>query len=155
MRRSDREITDDKTINQFIDKENVIRIAFYDNGDIYIVPVNYGHCFEEGKHVFYFHGAKAGRKYELALKTPLVGFEIDGKFEILSADIACDYSAKFQSVIGTGKLSIIEDDTEKEKGLNTLMKQVSGRSAWEYKTQMLEGVAVFKIEVCKMSCKAK
>ena len=155
MRRSDREITDDKTINQFIDKENVIRIAFYDDGDIYIVPVNYGHCLDEGKHIFYFHGAKAGRKYELALKTPSVGFEIDGKFEILSADTACDYSAKFQSVIGTGKLSIIEDDTEKVKGLNTLMKQISGRSAWEYKTQMLEGVEVFKLEVIKMSCKAK
>ena len=155
MRRSDREITDDKTINQFIDKENVIRIAFYDNGDIYIVPVNYGHCFEEGKHVFYFHGAKAGRKYELALKTPLVGFEIDGKFEILSADITCDYSAKFQSVIGSGKLSIVENETEKVNGLNTLMKHISGKSSWEYKPQMLEGVAVFKLEVIKMSCKAK
>ena len=155
MRRSDREITDDKTINQFIDKENVIRIAFYDNGDIYIVPVNYGHCFEEGKHVFYFHGAKAGRKYELALKTPLVGFEIDGKFEILLADIACDYSAKFQSVIGSGKLSIVENETEKVNGLNTLMKHISGKSSWEYKPQMLEGVAVFKLEVIKMSCKAK
>ena len=155
MRRSDREITDDKTINQFIDKEKVIRIAFYDNGDIYIVPVNYGHCFEEGKHVFYFHGAKAGRKYELALKTPLVGFEIDGKIEILSADIACDYSAKFQSVIGSGKLSMVENETEKVNGLNTLMKHISGKSSWEYKPQMLEGVAVFKLEVIKMSCKAK
>ena len=58
-------------------------------------------------------------------------------------------------MIGTGKLSIIEDDTEKVKGLNTLMKQISGRSAWEYKTQMLEGVEVFKLEVIKMSCKAK
>ena len=155
MRRSDREIIDDKTINQFIDKESVIRIAFYDDGEIYIVPVNYGHCFEEGKHVFYFHGAKAGRKYELALKTPLVGFEIDGKIEILSADIACDYSAKFQSVIGSGKLSMVENETEKVNGLNTLMKHISGESSWDYKPQMLEGVAVFKLEVIKMSCKAK
>ena len=155
MRRSDREITDDKTINQFIDRENIIHIAFYDDGDIYVVPVNYGHCLQEGKHVFYFHGAKAGRKYELALKTPSVGFEIDGVFEVLPADIACDYSAKFQSVIGTGKLSVIEEVTEKVKGLNILMKQISGKESWEYKPQMIEGVAVYKLEVTKMSCKAK
>ena len=105
MRRSDREIVDENAINQFINKENIIRIALYDDGDIYIVPVNYGHCIEEGKHVFYFHGAKAGRKYELALKTPSVGFEIDG--------------------------------------------------AWEYQQKMIDGVAVFRLEVDKLSCKAK
>ena len=40
----------------------------------------------------------------------LYAFEIDGAYELLEADAACDYSAKFQSVIGTGRLSIIEDD---------------------------------------------
>ena len=57
MRRSDREITDENVINSFIGKESIIRIAFYDDGDLYIVPVNYGHFLENGKHIFYFHGA--------------------------------------------------------------------------------------------------
>ena len=43
MRRSDREITDEKSIEAFIAKEQIMRIAFYDNGEIYIVPVNYGY----------------------------------------------------------------------------------------------------------------
>ena len=155
MRRSDREITDENVINSFIGKESIIRIAFYDDGDLYIVPVNYGHCMENGKHVFYFHGAKAGRKYELALKTPLVGFEIDGAFEILDADQACDYSAKFQSVIGTGTVNIVEENAEKIKGLNVLMKQITGKSTWEYGAQMVDGVAVFRLEVKRLTCKAK
>ena len=155
MRRSDREITDENTIKNFIENESIIRIAFCDDGDIYIVPVNYGHCMEEGKHVFYFHGAKAGRKYELALKRPSIGFEIDGAFEILDAEQACDYSAKFQSVIGTGTVTIVEDNVEKIKGLNVLMKQITGRATWEYGSQMVDGVVVFKIEVDKLSCKAK
>ena len=110
---------------------------------------------EEGKHVFYFHGAKAGRKYELALKAPSVGFEIDGAFEILAADLACDYSAKFQSVIGTGTVNVVEDSAEKIKGLNVLMKQITDKSTWEYGAQMVDGVAVFRLEVDKLSCKAK
>ena len=57
--------------------------------NIYIVPVNYGFRRESGKCVFYFHGAKAGRKYELAGKSPYVGFETDGRYEL-----ECGYSLR-------------------------------------------------------------
>jgi len=155
MRRKDREINDSSAIEAFIAKEKILRIAFYDNGDIYIVPVNYGYINDNGKYYFYFHGAKAGRKYELAKHSPEVGFEIDGNYELLKADIACNFSAKFQSVIGTGMLSLVEDNHEKIKGLNTLMKQTTSRYEWNYDDEMLNGVAVFRLDVEKLSCKAK
>lgn len=155
MRRNDREIKDKALIEQFIAKEQIIRIAFYDNGDLYIVPLNYGFIYENDKYVFYFHGAKAGRKFELSKSSPMVGFEIDGEYELLQADVACDYSAKFQSVIGTGRLSIIEDYEEKIKGLNALMNHISGKSEWDYSKNMVDAVAVFRLEVDKLSCKAK
>ena len=155
MRRSDREITDISQIKAFIQKESIIRIGFYDEGEVFIVPVNYGYVFENDKHIFYFHGAKAGRKYELAKKGPEVGFEIDGNYELLKAEIACDYSAKFQSVIGNGKLKLVDDYAEKIKGLNILMKQSTGKDDWTYERKMVDGVAVFKLEVEKLSCKAK
>ena len=94
MRRSDREITDNSAIEAFIQKEQIIRIAFYDEGDIYIVPVNYGFCKEGDSYTFFFHGARAGRKYELAGASPKVGFEIDGRYELLEADVVeADYIA--------------------------------------------------------------
>ena len=155
MRRSDREITDSSAIESFIAKEQIIRIAFYDDGDIYIVPVNYGYIRENRKYSFYFHGARAGRKFELAKSSPKVGFEIDGRYELLEAEIACDFSAKFQSVFGTGTLSLVEDKAEKILGLNCLMKQTTNKSEWEYKDEMLNGVVVFRLDVEKMSCKAK
>lgn len=155
MRRKDREVKDKALIEQFIAKEQIIRIAFYDNGDLYIVPLNYGFIYENDKYVFYFHGAKAGRKFELSKSSPMVGFEIDGEYELLQADVACNYSAKFQSVIGTGRLSIIEDYEEKIKGLNALMNHISGKSEWDYSKYMVDAVAVFRLEVDKLSCKAK
>ena len=155
MRRTDREITDLAAIQKFIQQESIIRIAFYDEGDIYIVPVNYGYLFENDKHIFYFHGAKAGRKYELIKSSPSVGFEIDGNYKLLEADIACDFSARFQSVIGTGKLFLVDDFEEKIKGLNLLMKQSTGKDFWNYENKMIDGVAVFKLEADKLSCKAK
>ena len=155
MRRSDREITDVKLIEAFIAKEQIMRIAFYDNGEIYIVPVNYGYTNDSGQFAFYFHGAKAGRKYELSKGSPNIGFEIDGNYELLEADIACDFSAKFQSVVGTGKISIVEDREEKLKGLNFLMRQTSGNAEWQYSEEMINAVAVYKVDINKISCKAK
>ena len=65
MRRSDREITDADRITEIIEECKIMRIGFNDNGEVYIVPLNYGHEETDGKHYFYFHGAKAGRKYNL------------------------------------------------------------------------------------------
>ncbi|MBR4085574.1 MAG: pyridoxamine 5'-phosphate oxidase family protein [Lachnospiraceae bacterium] len=154
MRRKDRAITDTNAIAAFIAKEQILRIAFYDEGDIYIVPVNYGYSFDN-QYTFYFHGAKVGRKYELAKKTPKVGFEIDGDYTLLIGEMACDFSATFQSVIGTGILSIVKNIEEKIKGLNAIMKQTTSKEQWDYSEEMLDAVAIFRLDVDKMSCKAK
>ncbi len=154
MRRKDREIKDEKLIAEFIAKEQILRIAFYDKGDIYIVPVNYGYIYDE-QYTFYFHGAKAGRKYELAKNKPNVGFEIDGNYTLLEGEVACDFSATFQSIIGSGRLLLVEDSVEKIKGLNAIMKQTTTKDEWNYSNEMLEAVAVFRLDVDKLSCKAK
>lgn len=154
MRRKDREITDKKRIEKFIAKEQILRIAFYDKGEIYIVPLNYGYLLDE-QYTFYFHGAKAGRKYELAKNKPTVGFEIDGNYSLLESEVACDFSATFQSIVGTGKFSLVEDNEEKIIGLNTIMKQNTSKDEWHYSNEMLEAVAVFRLDVDKLSCKAK
>ena len=155
MRRNDREITDVQMIESFIAKEKILRVGFCDNGEVYIVPVNYGYTLNNGKYTFYFHGASAGRKYELSKDSPSVGFEIDGGYELITADNACGHSAKFQSVIGNGVLSLVTDNAEKKNALNCIMKQASGKTNWEYSGEMLDKTAIFRLEVRNMSCKAK
>ena len=155
MRRNDREITDNELIKSFVSEEKIMRIGFNDNGEVYIVPVNYGFTENDGKFTFYFHGAVAGRKYELAESTPTFGFEIDGRYELIAADTACGHSAGFMSVIGTGALSLIDDTDEKKAGLEYVMKQTAGRTGLEYDDDILSRTAVFRLEVKTMSCKAK
>lgn len=155
MRRADREITDRNAIEEFIAKEKIIRIGFCDRGDVYIVPVNYGYSTENGEYTFYFHGAAAGRKYELAKSAPSVGFEIDGGYTLIGADTGCGHSAGFRSVIGTGKLSLISSEDEKLTALNCIMKQATGSEDWDYKSDVLERTAVFRLKAEKMTCKAK
>ena len=41
------------------------------------------------------------------------------------------------------------------KGLNAIMKQTTSKAEWDYSNEMLETVAVFRLDVDIMSCKAK
>ena len=155
IRRKDREITDKKIIEEFLSSQKIIRIGFYDrkNEEVYIVPVNYGYIIENNEYIFYFHGGKGGRKYELSKDEPNVGFEIDGNYKLLEGKNACDFSAKYQSVIGNGKIKIIEDIEDKKKALDIIMKNIAGQSNLEYKPRMVENVAIYKLNVTKISCK--
>ena len=153
MRRKERQITDVSQIKDFILSEQILRVGFQDKDDIYIVPVNYGFIIEDEKYVFYFHGAKAGRKYELAKLNPKVGFEIDGKYSLVDGELACDYTAHFQSVIGNGILSLVENQEEKVLALNSIMKQTTQNSEWTYSKEMLNAVAIFRLDVENFSCK--
>ena len=155
IRRKDREITDKKIIEEFLSKQNIIRIGFYDkkNEEVYIVPVNYGYIIDNEQYIFYIHGGKGGRKYELSKDEPNVVFEIDGNYKLVEGKDACNFFAKYQSVIGNGKIKIIEDLEEKKKGLNIIMNHTTGKSGFEYKPRMIENVAVYKLTSTKLTCK--
>ena len=63
MRRNDREITDLREILRLMDRCDVVNLAFADNGEPYVVPVNFGYVSDgETKVVLYFHGAREGRQ---------------------------------------------------------------------------------------------
>lgn len=154
MRRFNREIINLLDIEDFIAGERIMRIAFYDCGEIYIVPVNFGYFIEHDKFIFIFHGAKTGRKFQLATNNPQVGFELDGKYELIPADNPCDLSAHYQSVIGTGKLSVVYSKNEKKQFLNILIKQAADFENRMFDNHALDAVAVFRLDVEKISCKA-
>ena len=154
MRRRDREITDNEKIKEIIKACNCCRLGLNDNGKVYIVPLNFGFTEENEKYTFYFHGAKTGRKLDIIKQNNYAGFEFDTNHEIYTkGDKACDYTARFQSIIGNGKVTIIENSDEKMKALLEMMKHNTGKSEWEFDERMIKAVTVFKLEVEEMSCK--
>lgn len=153
MRRKDREITDSLKIADIISRCTCCRIGFNDDGGVYIVPLNFGYEVRDNTYVLYFHGAKEGRKLDLIRKNPQVGFEMDTDYALNEADIACGYSARFQSIIGNGVVSMVSEPEEKRLGLSLLMEHNTGKRDWDFNDKKLNAVAVFKLTVTKMSCK--
>ena len=114
MRRKDREITGREKIKEIISSCDCCRLGFNDDGKVYIVPLNFGFIERNEKFIFYFHGAKTGRKHDIMKENNNVGFELDTNHRIYGKDdVACTYTSAFQSIIGTGKVFIVEDYDEK------------------------------------------
>ena len=113
MGRTDRKIRDRAEIEKIIARATVCRLAFSDNGDPYIVPLNFG--YRSG--MLYFHSAPRGRKIEIIGRNPRVCFEIDTDLTVVESEVACNWSMRYQSVIGFGTASLIEDPIEKQEAL--------------------------------------
>lgn len=153
MRRSDREVTDEEKIDSVIADCHCCRLGFCDDGEVYIVPLNFGYVKDGGKRIFYFHGAREGRKIDLIKRTHEAGFEMDTNYQLKEGATACQYSARFTSIIGNGTVDLVEDEAEKKDGLQAIMGHNTGKSGWTFPPDMIKAVCVFRLVVEKISCK--
>lgn len=153
MRRSDRNISDEKIIDGVIERAKICRLGFDDDGEVYIVPLNYGYRREGEKRILYFHGASQGRKVNLIRHNPKVSFEMDTDFAVISSETACGYSAAYACVMGTGIIEELKDSGEKVAALQALMATMSGRDNWTFDEKSVNNVFVFKLTVDSLSCK--
>lgn len=153
MRRKDREVTEAAAIEGLISRCNCCRLGLCDEGEVYIVPLSFGYELRSDGYVLYFHGANEGRKLDLIRKNPKAGFEMDTNYALNEAEAACGYSARFQSIIGNGIVSIVTEREEKLHGLCLLMEHYAGKDAWSFDERAVNAVTVFKLEVTELSCK--
>lgn len=153
MRRKEREVTDIGRIREIISACTCCRLGLNDDGRVYIVPLNFGWREKDGSLTLYFHGAKEGRKIGLIKKTGYAAFEMDGECQIKGGDTPCSYTAMYQSVMGEGRIEIIEDRAEKRDALDRIMLHNTGREGWEYPDEMLDATCVYKLEADNFSCK--
>ena len=155
MRRTDREVKDAEGILQILEACKVCRIGMMDGEKIYMVPVNFGYVYEDGKLALYFHGAREGKKMELIQKNPAVGIEMDGAHELVTGKTACQYSYHYASLIGTGRAEIVTEPAEKLKALALIMKCQTGEEFEEIKENLgvVQAVGVIRAEVEEFTCK--
>jgi nitroimidazol reductase NimA-like FMN-containing flavoprotein (pyridoxamine 5'-phosphate oxidase superfamily) len=114
----------------------------------YIVPL----CFGYHDNSLYFHGAIKGLKIDLIRANPNVCFEFDTLTETIESENACDFSMKYQSVVGTGKAVLIEGLDKKCQALEIIKTQYSDKQ-FQYPENMVKATAVIKVEIESMTGK--
>lgn len=154
MRKREREITDIQEIHSILDNCKILHLGLSDDGQPYVVPLNFGYIFENGILVFYLHGANEGYKYEVIRKNPRVSFAMECDAIPFEGKVACQYGMSYRSIMGTGKAEIITDTEEKQLGMSILMKSQTGKD-FTFNEKLVSIVNVIKITVDNFSAKKR
>ena len=153
MRRKDREVTDREEIAAMIAGMDTIRIAMNAGDGPYIVPLSFGIEEVDDGFVFYMHSAISGRKIELIGLSPCVGFELDSANGLVAGSEACEFSMRYQSVIGTGIARVITDGKEKLHGMRKIMEHYTSRYDWDILETVLSHTAIIRLDAVRISAK--
>lgn len=145
MRRRDREVTEMGEILHILDGSKVCHLGLVEDGMPYVVPMNFGYCFEGDKLVFYMHGAKEGRKIDVIRKNGTCCVELDCDSQMIEGQVACQYGYSYYSLMGFGNATIVDDVDEKIKALTLLMKNLTGDD-FEFNEKLVSIVQVIKVE---------
>ena len=148
MRRKEKQIEDQETLNEILSQAVICRVALFDEEYPYIVPMNYGYA--DG--ALYFHSATEGKKLDLIRKNNKASFEIEKSHEIIKHEVSCKWSTRFCSIIGRGTFEIISDFEEKKKGLDIIMQQ-HGKAENEYNDKLVDRVMILKLSIVEMTGK--
>lgn len=154
MRRRDREITDRDKMLEIVAECDCCRLGLVDNGEAYIVPMNFGFEDAGGALTLYFHCASGGRKIDLIGSSADVSFEMDCGHALRAADIACAFSYSYGCVMGRGHAAPVTDNDEKHHALGLIMRHYSGKADWSFDPRVLERLTIIRLTVSDWSCKA-
>jgi nitroimidazol reductase NimA-like FMN-containing flavoprotein (pyridoxamine 5'-phosphate oxidase superfamily) len=135
-----------ENIEKIIRNASVCRLGILDGDTPYVVPL----CFGYRDDTLYFHGSMKSGKYALIRKHPKVGFEFDILAETISAPDPCDWDMRYQSVIGFGTATMVEETAEKKQALEIIVSQYTNDPR-PFTEQALRKTAVFKVAIETMT----
>jgi nitroimidazol reductase NimA-like FMN-containing flavoprotein (pyridoxamine 5'-phosphate oxidase superfamily) len=179
MRKANREITNRSELAAVLEKCDVCRLGLLPTGVLYpyIVPMNFGYEFctgsdagdggrgtagdgggggcanGDGGLTLYFHCAREGRKLDIMAQNPNVCFEMDCAHELRRGDAPCDYSMNFESIIGSGRISVCTEREERLHGLTQIMRKYSPEKEFHFSEKALERTVVLKLSVSEFTGK--
>lgn len=163
MRRREHEIIDPGEMKRVIESGQICRLALAVHNEPYLVALSYGVVFAGAGNVgsasndlptLYFHSAPNGRKLEMLKENPRVCFAIEGRTELERADRPCDWTFRYESVVGYGRVMVVTDQAEKLAGLDAVMRQHGATGDLDYSDTMIARTTILRLTVESMTGKS-
>lgn len=149
MRRNDRNLSQEEA-RKILESVSFGTLAVDSvEGYPYSVPLSFAY----GDNKIYFHGSNKGLKYESVKERDKVSFSAVERDDVVPSD----FTTKYRSVIAYGKCRVVEDDSEKSKALELLVKkyspgfEVEGK---EYARKAQDAFVVYAIDIEHMTAKS-
>lgn len=152
MRRARRAMHDPENLRELIESCDTVRIASVDADGPFITPMSFGFDWEAGDGgapvwTIWLHSASEGRKADAWNANPQVAIELDRTDGIVTGARAADYSIAYRSIMGTGRIALARDASEKRHGLARIMEHMAPGAPTEVSDADIEHVAVWRIDV--------
>lgn len=154
MTRREYEVTDPAQIKEILDNAKYLHLGLVDEGMPYVLPMNYGYTFEDGKMTLYLHSAKKGYKMDVIRKNPVCCFSMESNVAPFYADVACRNGMSYSCLMGRGKITILEDPADKIAALSNLTTNQTGK-VHAFTEKMVSIVSVMKVDVDVYSAKRR
>lgn len=149
MRKVNQEITDKIIIDEILRYSKICRIGILDNGIPYVLPFNYGYKDNQ----IYVHCALTGKKIDLLRENPNVCFEVEQTAEIVKNDKACKWATTYRSIVGYGKIEILDNFTQKQKGLEIIMAHNGAPDMIDFEPKQVDSVLILKLKIDSLTGK--
>ena len=145
-------VTDPEQIRHILDSGKVLHLGLSVNDEPYVVPMNYGYAWEDGKLVVYLHSAVRGKKLEMVQTNPKVFFSIDCDRMPFEGRVPCQYGMVYSSIMGRGTATLVEDPEAKMQAMTLLMKTQTGKD-FTFEDRLVTIVTVIRIDVSEYTAK--
>lgn len=151
MRRSEKEIRNEKGLLDILDRGKHMTLAMCKDGQPYLVTVN--HALDREARCLYFHCAQEGRKIDFLKANPQVwGQVLDDRGYI---DGECDYA--YSSVMFGGRAEFVTDVREKRRAIVSMIEKLDSKPESTKKELIvpasLQGVLICRIHIESLSGK--
>lgn len=152
MTRRELEVTNQTQIVKILDDSKILHLGLVDDGMPYIVPMNYGYIMDGEMLTIYLHGATRGYKMDVIARNPVCCFEMECEVAPFTGKIACQYGTSYYSLMGRGRVVVVEDVEEKKRAMSILMKTQTGKD-FEFNEKLVSIVSVMRIDVSEYTAK--
>lgn len=151
MRRADRQLTDKETIELFKNAEYGVLSIIDENNMPYGVPMSFALC----DNALYFHCSIAGGK-----KISSIEHHKNASFTVISNTqvLPSQFATLYMSAIAYGTVDIVQDETEKRKGIEAILHKYSPNfieNGMKYIDNAFDKIYVLKFEIEKMTGKGR
>jgi nitroimidazol reductase NimA-like FMN-containing flavoprotein (pyridoxamine 5'-phosphate oxidase superfamily) len=156
MRKKDRELTDRADLLSVLEKADVCHLAMSDGNVPYLVTMNFG--LNHGQNlILYFHCAQEGKKIDILKRNNLVCFAADIDHELFLSEegTSCGCSMRFRSVAGMGRISFINERTEKLEALKAIMQHYTQVTDPIFDEEKIERTTILRLDVEQIAGKRR
>ncbi|MBR5337754.1 MAG: pyridoxamine 5'-phosphate oxidase family protein [Lachnospiraceae bacterium] len=156
MTKRETEITEQIEIVHILDSCKYLHLGVSVNDLPYVVTLNYGYEWDEDGHlVLYLHTSRKAHLLDIISKNYNCAFSMECNVEPFFGPIPCRNGMTYESIMGSGKIKLLESTEERIHGLMYIMKAQTGKDDFVFDERLVSIVCVMRVDVEEFKAKKR